>query len=69
MIGGGPAITAEQVQTKGAVAWVVEKNGSDAPPYLTLKVEVALKRFNAGDFVTPYMTCNVVGSTNNSEEL
>lgn len=38
-------------------AWIVETPvGSNLPPYMTLKPEVAMKRYKAGDHVTPYHT-------------
>lgn len=42
------------------IAWIIEPKGGTAPsnitPYLTLKSQVAMKRYKAGDFVTPYHT-------------
>jgi hypothetical protein len=37
------------------IAWIVEPKKSGAP-YLTLKGDVAMKRYKAGDHVAPYHT-------------
>lgn len=36
------------------IAWIVEPKAKDLNPYLTVKTEVAEKRYLAGDHVTPY---------------
>lgn len=39
------------------IAWIIESNGPHvAAPFLTHKPAVAMKRYKAGDFVTPYHT-------------
>jgi hypothetical protein len=38
------------------IAWIVEPKDRKLKPYLTLKGDVAMKRYRAGDFVTPYLT-------------
>lgn len=38
------------------IAWIVEPKDRKLKPYLTLKGDVAMKRYRAEDFVTPYHT-------------
>lgn len=58
----------------GTVAWIIEPATADKSPYLTLKPEVAEKRRNAGDHVTPYITkridvgCGALHDTVNDED-
>lgn len=36
------------------IAWIVEPRAKNLNPYLTVKRDVAEKRYLAGDMVTPY---------------
>lgn len=42
------------------IAWIIEPKGKGTKPYLTLKSDVAVKRYKAGDHVTPYHTAKEI---------